>query len=73
MIITFITSLHLVRYEYNFNQFMQMVERVLNKKLNENPELVEKLKMYISPFIWGVNKLVLMKMNYSLLIYDYYQ
>ena len=31
-------------YEQYINQPMQMVERVLHKKLYKNPELVEKLK-----------------------------
>ena len=44
MNITFITSLRLMTYERYFNQPMQMVERVLNKKLHKNPELVKMQK-----------------------------
>ena len=44
MNITFITILHLMTNDHYINQPMQMVERVLNKKLYKNPELVKMLK-----------------------------
>ena len=44
MNITFITRPDLMTYEHYINQPMRMVERVLNKKLSKNPELVRMLK-----------------------------
>ena len=43
MNITFTTSLDLMTYEHYIIQPMQMVEKVLKKKLYKNPELVKML------------------------------
>ena len=42
--ITFMTRLDLMTYERYLQKLMSLLERLLNKKLHKNPELVEMTK-----------------------------
>ena len=49
MNITFITNLRHLTYKHYLEQAMSMIERVLNKKLNQNPELINKTNKITPP------------------------
>ena len=63
MNITSIPNLNLTTFEHSFIQPMQMIERVLIKKLYKNPELVKMLKdvNLTLPYIRDAYKLPFMK------------
>ena len=50
MNVTFMTRLDLITYEHYLQQPMSMLERLFNKKLNKNPELVEMTKDFYLTF-----------------------
>ena len=48
-------------YEHYINQPMQTIEKVLNKKLHKNPELVKLFKNVHVTFHMGRKQITLMK------------
>ena len=65
MNITITTSLVLMTYDHYIIQPMQMVEKVVNKKLYKNPELVRMLNDVHATLHMRRKQILSMKYNYT--------
>ena len=58
MNITFLTNLSIMTYEHYLKQPMPMIERVVNKKIARNPELIKTLRKTSHPLFWKYRHII---------------